>query len=31
MTTTRTATRTGRAPSAWVLDGAPDDRAVWPR
>jgi hypothetical protein len=25
-----TTTRTTRAPSTWVLDGAPDDRAVWP-
>jgi hypothetical protein len=30
MNTTTTPTRTARAPHDWVLDGAPDDRAVWP-
>jgi len=30
MNTTTTPTRTVRAPHNWVLDGAPDDRAVWP-
>jgi hypothetical protein len=30
MNNPRVPTRTDRAPSTWVLDGAPDDRAVWP-
>jgi hypothetical protein len=30
MKTTTIPTRTVRAPINWVLDGAPDDRAVWP-
>jgi hypothetical protein len=30
MNTKTIPTRTVRAPHSWVLDGAPDDRAVWP-